>query len=163
MRKTIPILFFSLLVQHLCAQNEVIFREIHIVSYELGKIPCSKGIRYQNGRYYYLRCEYGTEAQKKKLGRTEIDITTNLEVVNLIKKMTISDLEWLSGVGDYHKKKYRCTGEAKKDFSITLKDKDKKKTTRYDFPLVLNCEGKSPFNFMEKLNLIFSKLAKEFP
>jgi hypothetical protein len=145
------------------AQNDILFKEIHIIFYEIGKVPCSKGIRYENGKYYYLRCEYGTEAQIKKIGRAKIDITTNLEVVNLIRKMNISDLEWLCGVREFHKKKHRCNSTIKKEFSITLKERDKNKTIRYEFPLVLNCEGKNPFVFVDRLNVIFSKLAKEFP
>ncbi len=156
----LPLVLFPVV---LFAQNDAVFREVHIIFYELGKIPCSKGIRYENGKYYYLRCEYGSEAQIKKIGKAKIDITTNLEVVNLIRKMNISDLEWLCGVGEFHKNKYRCQSTVKKEFSVTLKERNKNKTVRYEFPLVLNCEGKSPFQLVEKLNLIFSKLSKEFP
>lgn len=145
------------------AQNEITFKEMYILTYEVGKIPCSKGLRWENGKCYYLRCEYGSEAQKNKLGKTEIDITVNAEVRNLFKNMTISDLEWLSGVTSFHEKKYKCKGVSKTEFSITLKDKSKKKTTRYDFPLLTNCEGQSPFSFAQKLHALFAKLAKEFP
>ncbi|MCU0390230.1 MAG: hypothetical protein MUE81_03865 [Thermoflexibacter sp.] len=163
MRKLIIwIILWATFVIPINAQNEVLYKEIHIVFYELGNIPCSRGIRYENGRYYYLRCEYGSETQKKKIGRTEIDVTTNLEVVNLIKKMMINDLEWLSGVSSFHLKKYKCA-ETKKEFSITLKEKGKNKTIRYTLPLVSNCQGKSPFDFVAKLNMIFNKLVKEFP
>jgi hypothetical protein len=145
------------------AQNEVIYKEMYLLYYEEGKIPCSKGLRWDSGKCYYMRCEYGTEAQKKKLGSGEIEITTNLEVRKLFKELSINDLEWLSGITTFHQKKYKCKNISKMAFSITLKDKGKKKTTRYDFPLVLDCEGKSPFNLPQKLNLIFNKLAKEFP
>lgn len=163
MGKVLLLLLFVLFSNIVYAQNDVLFKEVHIIFYELGKIPCSKSIRYENGKYYYLRCEYGTEAQIKKTGRAKIDITTNLEVVNLIRKMNMSDLEWLCGVGEFHKKKHRCNSNTKKEFSITLKERNKNKTIRYKFPLVLNCEGKSPFQLVDKLNLIFSRLAKEFP
>lgn len=163
MGKVLLLLLFMLFSIIAYAQNNFLFKEVHIIFYELGKIPCSKGIRYENGKYYYLRCEYGTEQQRKKTGRAKIDITTNLEVVNLIRKMNISDLEWLCGVGEFHKKKHRCNSTTKKEFSVTLKEKDKNKTIRYVFPLVLNCEGKSPFQLVDKLNLIFIRLAKEFP
>lgn len=152
-----------LLASFAYAQNETTFKEMYILSYEVGKIPCSKGLRWENGKCYYLRCEYGSEAQKKKLGKTEIDITTNMEVRKLFTSMTISDLEWLSGVTSFHEKKYKCKGASKMEFSITLKDKSRKKTTRYDFSLFNNCEGQSPFVFAQKLQLIFTKLAKEFP
>ncbi len=161
MRFLFIILFWGC-ASHTFAQNEVIYKEMYILYYEEGKIPCSKGLRWDNGKCYYLRCEYGTEAQKKKLGN-EIEITTNLEVRNLFKNMTISDLEWLSGITSFHQKKYKCKGTSKMEFSVTLKDKGKKKTTRYDFPLTQNCEGKSPFDLAQKLNMIFNKLAKEFP
>jgi len=154
------LLFFSSFVY---AQNEITFKEMYVITYEAGKIPCSKGLKWENGKCYYLRCEYGSEAQKNKLGKTEIDITTNMEVRNLFKSMTISDLEWLSGVTSFHEKKYKCKGASKVEFSITLKDKNKKKTIRYDFPLFINCEGQSPFVFAQKLNAIFAKFAKEFP
>lgn len=154
-------LFFHL---ETLAQSEVPYKEIYILYYENGKIPCSKGLRWENGRCYYLRCEYGSDAQKKKVGKTEIDITaTNLEAVNIFRKFSLIDLEWLSGITSFHEKKYKCKSTSKMEFSITLKEKGKKKTVRYDFPLVLNCEGKSPFDFITKLNNVFSKLAKEFP
>ena len=148
----------------LFAQSEVIYKEIYILYYENGKIPCSKGLRWENGKCYYLRCEYGSDAQKKKIGKSEIDITgTHLDAVNIFRKFTLSDLEWLSGVTSFHEKKYKCKTVSKMEFSFTLKEKGKKKTVRYDFPLTTNCEGKSPFDFVGKLNDVFKKLAKDFP
>jgi hypothetical protein len=155
---------FWLFCPKLFAQSEVSYKEISILYYELGNIPCSKGLRWENGKCYYLRCEYGTEAQKKKTGKAEIDITgSHLEAVNIFRKLALSDLEWLSGVTAFHEKKYKCKRTSKMEFSITLKEKGKNKTVRYDFPLVVNCEGKSPFDFVVKLNNIFKLLAKDFP
>jgi hypothetical protein len=157
-------LLFLLCGHALFAQSEVNYREIYILYYEQGNIPCSKGLRWENGKCYYLRCEYGSEAQKNKTGKVEIDITgTHLEAVNLFRKFSLTDLEWLSGVTSFHEKKYKCKASSKMEFSFTLKEKGKKKTVRYDFPLILNCEGKSPFEFVSKLNDVFKKLAKDFP
>ena len=157
-------LFFFAFCTKSLAQSETLYKEIYIINYELGNIPCSKGLRWEDGKCYYLRCEYGTEAQKKKIGKTEINITgSHLDAVNIFRKLTLSDLEWLSGVTAFHEKKYKCKATTKKEFSITLKEKGKNKTVRYTFPLVLSCEGKSPFVFLVKLNDVFKKLEKDFP
>jgi hypothetical protein len=138
--------------------------QLYIFRNELAQLNCSPTIKidYLNKSVTYYPCYFGNKEQQKKYKSLTIDIS-NLSITKaFVETITMDKFIWLNGSSNYKQKKYNCKRHTSYDYLIKIVENDKE-TKSYGFEEIYNCEGESPFNFVDKMNKFFKELEKLYP